>query len=258
MESFLSCLGGVRRECRKQTMTKTKFDRATAVQAALLEQAVAEKAISFSRFFKAGPGEYAEGDQFLGVTVPDQRKIARQFRELPPAEIQQLLKNPYHECRLTGVLILVSQFEHARTESDRKLLYDFYLTHVNCINNWDLVDSSAPKIVGSFLWQKNHQPLFKLARTNHLWKNRIAIVATQYFIKHGQPETTLELAELLLNHRHDLIHKAVGWMLREVGEKNQPRLFAFLNQHVSQMPRTMLRYAIEKLPESKRQSFLKK
>ncbi len=239
-------------------MTQKNSAKAVNVQAALRERAVAEKAISSRRFFKAGPGEYAEGDQFLGVTVPDQRKIARQFRELSLAEIQQLLKSPYHECRLTGVLILVLQFEHAGTESDRKLLYDFYLTNVDCINNWDLVDSSAPKIVGSFLWQKSHQPLFKLARTNHLWKNRIAIVATQYFIKHGQPETTLELAELLLEHRHDLIHKAVGWMLREVGEKNPPLLIAFLDQHVSQMPRTMLRYAIEKLPESKRQSFLKK
>ena len=238
-------------------MTK-KSDTAAGVLVELSVRASAERAGTCLRFFKAGPGEYAEGDRFLGVTVPDQRKIVRQFRELPLAEIQQLLENPFHECRLTGVLILVSQFENARTESDRKLLYEFYLMHVDNINNWDLVDSSAPKIVGAYLLQKSHQPLFKLARTNHLWKNRIAIVATQYFIKQGQPETTLKLAELLLEHRHDLIHKAVGWMLREVGDKNQPVLIAFLDQHVSHMPRTMLRYAIEKLPEPKRKSFLNK
>ncbi len=233
-------------------------ESASAVKAALEQVASAERAAVSPRYFKAGLGEYAEGDKFIGVTVPDQRKIAARFRELPRKEVERLLENCYHECRLTGLFILVSQFGRAKTESDRKSIYEFYLDHLDCVNNWDLVDSSAPPIVGSFLLEKSHQPLFKLARARHLWKNRVAMISTLYFIKQGQPATTLALAEFLIKHPHDLIHKAVGWMLREVGDTNRKLLLTFLEQHVSQMPRTMLRYAIEKLPETQRQSFLRK
>ena len=237
---------------------KRRRETIATVKTELFKHANAQKAAFFPRFFKAGPGEYAEGDIFIGVTVPEQRKIALGFRDLPRNEIERLLEDPFHECRLTGLLILVSQFERAATERDRKSIYEFYLRHIDCVNNWDLVDTSAPKIAGPFLWQKSHQPLLKLARVKHLWKNRIAIVATLYFIKQGHFETTLVLAELLMNHSHDLIHKGVGWMLREVGDHNRKRLVDFLEQHFRKMPRTMLRYAIEKLPEPQRQSFLRR
>ena len=238
-------------------MTDKKLT-AKSVEKALREKRNPEKAEFFPKFFKAGKGEYAEGDKFIGVIVPDQRKIAAGFKTLPIVEIHRLLDSPFHECRLTGVLILVSQFEKAKSESDRKRIYEFYLKNADQINNWDLVDSSAHKIVGPFLLEKSHKPLFKLAKAKHLWKNRIAIIATFHFIKNDRLETTIELAEVLLHHEHDLIHKAVGWMLRELGKRNEQMLFLFLDLHAHEMPRTMLRYAIEKLTDKQRKSYLAK
>jgi 3-methyladenine DNA glycosylase AlkD len=230
---------------------------AGAVKSALNEFADADRAALCWRYFKAGPGEYAEGDKFIGLTVPQQRKIARRFRDLPLKEVQRLLEDPFHECRFTALVILVDQFEQAKNETVRKTIYEFYLRQIDHVNNWDLVDTSAPKIVGAYLWQKSHQPLFKLARAKHLWKNRIAIISTMNFIRQGNFETTLALAEGLMEHPHDLIHKAVGWMLREVGDKDRAVLLGFLQKYARVMPRTMLRYAIEKLPASQREFFLK-
>ncbi|MEQ1904875.1 MAG: DNA alkylation repair protein [Pirellulaceae bacterium] len=237
--------------------TNNRKPTARTVKSALHEFVDADRAALCWRYFKAGPGEYAEGDKFIGLTVPQQRKIARGFRNLPLKEVQRLLDDPVHECRFTALVILVDQFEQAKNETVRKTIYEFYLRQIDHVNNWDLVDTSAPKIVGAYLWQKSHQPLFKLARARHLWKNRIAIVSTMYFIRQGDFDTTLALAEELMEHPHDLIHKAVGWMLREVGDKDRAVLTCFLQKHARIMPRTMLRYAIEKLPAAQRELFLK-
>lgn len=216
----------------------------------------AEKAAFFPRFFKAGPGEYAEGDQFLGVIVPDQRKIAKQFKELPESEVERLLNSPFHECRLTAVFILVSQYQRAKEDSVRKAIYDFYLSHLDQVNNWDLVDSSAHKIVGPFLQDRSRKPLYRLAKAKHLWKNRVAMMTTYHYIKQGDFEDALQIAEILLPHKHDLIHKVVGWMLREIGKQNEALMLKFIDTHIDKMARVMLRYAIEKLPEKKRKSIL--
>jgi 3-methyladenine DNA glycosylase AlkD len=237
--------------------TNNRKATAGAVKSALHEFADPDRAALCWRYFRAGPGEYAEDDKFIGLTVPQQRKIARGFRNLPLKEVQRLLDDPVHECRFTALVILVDQYEQAKTETVRKTIYEFYMQQLDHVNNWDLVDTSAPKIVGAYLWQKSHQPLFKLARAKHLWKNRIAIISTMYFIRQGDFETTLALAEALMEHPHDLIHKAVGWMLREVGNKDSAVLMCFLQKHARVMPRTMLRYAIEKLPASQRELFLK-
>ena len=237
--------------------TTNRQSTAGSVKLALREFADAERAVQCRRYFKAGPGEYGEGDQFIGLTVPQQRKIARKFRDLPLKEIKRLLDDPIHECRFTALVILVDQFEQAKTESDRQTIYEFYLQQLDRVNNWDLVDTSAPNIIGAYLCYKSHRPLFKLARAKHLWKNRIAIISTMYFIREREFATTLALAEELLTHPHDLIHKAVGWMLREVGNKDRAVLLGFLQKHAQNMPRTMLRYAIEKLPEPQRKLFLK-
>ena len=229
---------------------------AVQVRKALEKHINPDKAAFFPRFFKAGPGEYAEGDQFLGVVVPDQRKIARSFRELPLVEIQRLLESDYHECRLTGILILVTQYQKAKTEAERKTIFDFYLANIDNVNNWDLVDSSAHKIVGPFLENRNRKRLYQLARAKHLWKNRVAVIATLHYIKQGDLGDTLEISRLLLDHPHDLIHKAVGWMLRECGKVDIAVLRQFIDQHGTRMPRTMLRYAIEKLSREERAQIL--
>lgn len=218
-----------------------------------------EKAAFFPRFFKAGPGEYAEGDRFLGVTVPNQRKVAKKFRDLPKAELNKLLDDPFHECRLTGILILVGQFEKSKQEDDRKEIVDYYLSRTDAVNNWDLVDSSAHKILGVWLSDKSAQQrkiLDRLARSKNLWEQRISMIATLPLIKMGEFDDTLRLAEKLLTHPHDLIHKAVGWMLREIGNQDQKVMEAFLNKHAAGMPRTMLRYAIEKISDAKRKKYL--
>lgn len=216
-----------------------------------------EKAAFFPRFFRTGPGEYGAGDQFIGVVVPDQRAIARRFKQLPLEEIRTLLQSPYHECRLTALLVLVSQYEKAKSDGQRKTVYDFYVRNVDRVTNWDLVDGSCHKIMGPYLFDRSRKPLFQFAKADHLWKNRIAIVTTYYFIKRNDLDATIELAILLLDHPHDLIHKAVGWMLRELGKQDEAVLLSFLEQHCDQMPRTMLRYSIEKFPKHRRAQILK-
>lgn len=230
---------------------------ASQVQKSLREKHNPEKAVFFPRFFKSGPGEYAEGDQFLGVIVPEQRKIAKQYRELPLPQIEKLLDNKYHECRLTGIFILVDQFQKSKKdEAKQKEIYDFYLRKLDRVNNWDLVDSSAQKIVGPYLEFRSRKPLYRLAKAKHLWKNRVSMIATYFYIKKGDLDDALQIAEILLPHPHDLIHKAVGWMLREMGKQDEAVLLSFLKSHHQQMARVMIRYAIEKLPEKKRKQIL--
>lgn len=208
------------------------------------------------KFFKTGKGQYGEGDQFIGLTVPQQRTIAIQFQELPLNDISHLLKSPIHEERLTALFILVLRFKKS-DENKRKEIYNFYHKHSKCINNWDLVDASAYHIVGGYLHGKEKAVLRKLAKSKNLWERRIAMVATWYDIQQGRHETAIEIARMLLNDQHDLMHKAVGWMLREVGKRaSQQALEEFLCQHCTTMPRTALRYAIERFPPEKRRQYL--
>lgn len=215
------------------------------------------KAKILQNFFKTAPGQYGAGDIFLGVTVPQQRQLAKQYTHLKLNQLQKLLRSPIHEYRLTSLLILVKQYQTAN-QTDKEKIYNFYLANSPYVNNWDLVDLTAPKIVGDYLLNKSKQPLFKLACSHNLWQRRIAIVATFEFIKNNQFEPTLKIARLLLNDQHDLIHKATGWMLREVGKRNQLLLEKFLTQHLKQLPHTTLRYAIEKFSEKKRKYYLNK
>jgi 3-methyladenine DNA glycosylase AlkD len=217
-----------------------------------------EKAAILQRFFKTGKGEYAEGDQFIGASVPQLRTIAKKhFPTLTLKEIGTLLKSPFHEFRLTALFILVLKFEKAKTESEKKVIFDFYLNHLKYINNWDLVDSSAHKIVGVYLFDKDRDIIYSLVKSQNLWEQRIAIISTFHFIRQKDFNDTLRIAEMVLTHPHDLIHKASGWMLREIGNRNFNVLFDFLVQHYQKMPRTMLRYAIEKLDPETRLAFLK-
>jgi len=206
-------------------------------------------------FFKTGPGEYGEGDVFLGITVPELRKIAKVYGQLPRSEIQKLLYSPIHEARVLALMILVLHFlrEDGRGQDS---IYRFYLRLTARINNWDLVDLSAPTIVGAYLAQRDKRPLLRLTKSKNLWERRIAILATFYFIRAGEFGWTLRLAQQLLHDPHELIHKAVGWMLREVGKRDQAALRMFLDRHHPGMPRVMLRYAIERLPERIRKHYL--
>lgn len=207
------------------------------------------------RFFKTGPGEYGEGDVFLGIRVPVVRRVVKEFCELPLVAVEQALQSPYHEERLAALLILVVQTARGDAKH-RKAIYDLYLENTRRINNWDLVDLSAPQIVGAHLADKNRRPLDRLARSTWLWDRRIAILSTFHFIRQCQFADTLRIAERLLADREDLLHKATGWMLREVGKRDRGALEGFLAQHVSAMPRTMLRYAIERFPEAQRRRWL--
>lgn len=231
---------------------------AKQVEQCLKKQADPDKANYYPHFFKSGKGEYSEHDRFIGVTVPLQRKIARDFQLLSKVETGKLLDSPLHECRLTALLILVRQFERAKQLSERTAIYNFYFKKIGRVNNWDLVDASCYKILGAHLYhtEADREPLFKLARSRGLWKNRIAIISTLYFIKYGEHDTTIDIAEQLLLHEHDLIHKAVGWMLREIGKNDEQLMLAFIEKHYPRMPRTMLRYAIEKLPKQQRKRIL--
>jgi 3-methyladenine DNA glycosylase AlkD len=202
-------------------------------------------------FFKTGPGQYGEGDSFLGVSVPQSRKIAKKHQAVDLDAVKVLVHSDIHEERLVGLLILVHKYD-----SGDEGIVDFYLENLKHVNNWDLVDLSAPCILGAALADKDRSLLFKLARSDCLWEKRIAIVATLYFIRRNEFEETIGIAELLLHDRHDLIHKAVGWMLREVGKRDVAVLEKFLSRHHQEMPRTMLRYAIERLPEKKKKFFM--
>jgi 3-methyladenine DNA glycosylase AlkD len=212
-----------------------------------------KRGVVLARFFKTGKGQYAEGDVFLGITVPAQRKVVAAFKALPLSEIGVLISSKYHEMRLTALLILVAQYEKSTDEKLKKLMVDFYLKNRKFINNWDLVDSSARQILGDWLLNKDRSVLYKFAVSKDLWERRISIIATFRFIMEKDFADTLKICEVLMNDRHDLIHKATGWMLREIGKRDPKPLRGFLDKHSKKMPRTMLRYALEHLtPELKK------
>ena len=226
-----------------------------AMQQRLRHFASAEKARVLQGFFKTGPGEYGEGDRFLGVVVPHIRSVSKEYQDAPLPEVRKLLRSPWHEERLLALLLLVRKFEGGN-EVLRKTIYTFYLKSIRFINNWDLVDLTAPKIVGPFLEKRFRRPLYRMVRSDNLWERRIAILATFSFIRQDDFEDALILAEALLEDKEDLMHKAVGWMLREIGKRDEAVLRSFLRKHYRRMPRTMLRYAIERFPESKRKKYL--
>ncbi len=229
------------------------------LESILKQKSNPEKAKQLQRFFKTGKGEYGENDIFLGITVPEQRKIVKEFMELSIGEISLILGSKVHEKRLIALLILIEKYKKAnkkKNEEEKKQIFDFYLKNTKNINNWDLVDLSAPNIIGNYLINKDRQILYKLANSIHLWEKRISVISTFAFIRNSEFEDSLKISEILLNDKHDLIHKAVGWMLREIGKKNEKILEDFLKKHYKNMPRTMLRYAIEKFPESKRKGYL--
>jgi 3-methyladenine DNA glycosylase AlkD len=214
-----------------------------------------ERAKSSAWFFKTGKGDYGEGDRFLGITVPAQRKIALRFRDLPFTDIARLLASPIHEHRFVALEILVARYEGG-SPAEREEVFRFYLEQTSRINNWDLVDTSAPYIVGKHLQGSSKKMLRKLAGSRNLWERRIAIVSTLALIKNGHLKTTFAISEMLLGDKHDLIHKAVGWALREAGKVNPEALSDFLRRHYSRIPRTTLRYAIEKFPLDDRKRLL--
>ena len=220
-------------------------------------KANAQRATLLQRYFKTGKGEYAEGDIFLGLTVPQCRQIANKYRDLAITESKTLLQSKYHEERLIALLILVDQFSRYDNKNN-KLIFDTYLSLTNFINNWDLVDLTAPKIIGKYLFTNKSDLLFKLAASDNLWERRIAVLATFYFIQQNSFIEALQVAKILVNDKHDLIHKAVGWMLREIGKRDLLTEEKFLKKYLKVMPRTMLRYAIEKFPEEKRRQYLMK
>jgi 3-methyladenine DNA glycosylase AlkD len=228
-----------------------------ALQIELNSYASKDRADFLQKFFKTNKDDYGENDKFIGVTVPDIRKIAKKYYlNLTLTELKELLHNPIHEYRLTALIILVYKFEKLKSEKDKYEIVTFYLDNIEFINNWDLVDITAHKILGAFFLDKDKTILYQLARSNNLWQKRIAIVSTFYFIKKNQFDDTLKLAEILLSDKHHLIHKAVGWMLREIGKINLSVQIEFLKKHYKNMPRTTLRYAIEKFNENLRKRFL--
>jgi len=227
------------------------------LRAELKALATPKKAKASSWFFKTGPGQYGEGDQFIGVTVPEQRSIAKKYRDLELADVETLLQSPVHEERLVALFILVLKFKRANNAT-REKIYNLYLARAaKYVNNWDLVDSSASYIVGAYLEGKPKDILIRLAHSENLWEKRIAMISTLYFIAKKDPKPTLEIAEILINDKHDLIQKAVGWMLREIGKHcSKDTLTKFLDKHAATMPRTALRYAIEHFSPSERQYYL--
>ena len=215
-----------------------------------------EKSKLLSRYFKTGKGQYGYGDYFLGITVPETRKIAIKFKNIGLDDAEKLLFNKYHEFRLAALLILVQKFKEAN-EKTRKEIVDFYLKNTKYINNWDLVDLSAHKILGQYLIDKDRSILYKLSKSKDIWERRISVISTFNFIKNNQFEDIINISEILLKDEHDLMHKAVGWGLREMGKKDNKQLINFLNKHYKKMSRTMLRYSIEKLPVQQRLFYLK-
>ena len=216
-----------------------------------------DRAKNLQWFFKTGKGQYGEGDIFLGITVPEQRKVAKKYVDLSLDDLQELLNSKIHEHRFTALVILISKYRKAE-ESIKAEIFEFYLKNTEKINNWDLVDLSAPRIVGDYLLNKERSILYKLAKSDSLWERRVSILSTFTFIDNNDFEDALNISELLLNDEHDLIHKAVGWALREIGKRDQNIEERFLTMHYLHMPRTMLRYAIEKLGEKKRKKYLDK
>ena len=214
-----------------------------------------EDALFLQGFFKTGVGQYGEGDIFLGIRVPAIRKLAKEYKNLQLKEILSLLKSPYHEVRLFALILFVNAFAQS-DETIQKKIYDLYVANTRYINNWDLVDISAPNIVGAFLLTKSRKPLYQLAKSKTLWERRIAVLATFYFIKNNQFADALKIAGILLQDKEDLIHKAAGWMLREVGKRDIDCAESFLQKHCRVMPRTMLHYALERFAPSKRRKYL--
>ncbi len=237
---------------------------AKQVLSALREVAREDKAAFLPGFFQAVPGGYGEGDRFLGCVVPDQRKVVRQFRDLSPDELVKLFASPWHECRLTGMLILVDQFEQAarpknpHRELECREIVEFYLANLDAVNNWDIVDTTAPKVLGAWLVENfdERSVLNRLAGSDVLWERRVAVLATFSLIKNDEFEEIIELAERLMSDGHDLMNKAIGWMLREMGKRDQSRLEKFLKKHAKVMPRTMLRHSIEKLSREDRTKWM--
>ena len=237
--------------------TEEIADIAADIQRELETYADPVKREYLPRFFKTGKGEYGEGDKFLGVVVPNTRTVAKQHKDAPFAVMAELLQSQWHECRLCALLMLVERFKKSG-EKERKLIYDFYLSQTARINNWDLVDLSAAQIVGGYLEEQDHTPLYRLAQSSLIWEQRISIVSTWQWIRKGRFDDTLAIADILLYNKHDLIRKAVGWMLREVGKKDKIRLCTFLDTRYRDMPRTMLRYAIEKFSPEERRHYMQK
>jgi len=236
----------------KATTRPSSSSRRRELELALKAAGDPERAKNLAWFFKTGKGEYGEGDQFLGIRVPVQRKIALAFKDLPAGEIHALLNSPFHECRFSALEILVAQYQAEPSQQ----IVDFYFLHTDRINNWDLVDTSAPYIVGAHLLTRKRTILDKLARSPNLWERRIAIVSTLTLIKQGQLDDTFRIAKTLLPDRHDLTHKAVGWALRETGRQSRPKLLEFLRANYASLPRTTLRYAIEHFTPAARRLLL--
>jgi 3-methyladenine DNA glycosylase AlkD len=217
----------------------------------------AEELRKYQRYFKSGEGDYGEGDEFMGVRMGQVFDLAKEFIEMVPEEIEKLLEVPIHEVRAGGLSIMDKQARNKKTpESRRKELYDLYMRRMDRINNWDLVDVSAPYVVGGYLFDKQRDILYELARSENLWERRTAIISTYYFIKEGDLADTFKIAEILLGDRHDLIHKAVGGALRWAGDKDQQRLIGFLDKYAATMPRVMLRYAVEHLEKEQREHYM--
>ncbi len=216
-----------------------------------------ERARHLQRFFRTGPGEYGEGDRFLGLRVPEVRAIARRHRELSLPDLAAVLASPWHEHRQAALLVLADRYRRA-APADRTAIASFYLERLDAVNSWDLVDGSAPHILGAHLLERDRAVLYELAGSGQLWRQRVAVLATFAFIRAGQFRDTLRLAELLRDHPHDLIHKAVGWMLREIGKRDRGAAERFLDRHAAHMPRTMLRYAIERFEPERRRSYLQR
>ncbi|HET8574376.1 MAG TPA: DNA alkylation repair protein [Edaphocola sp.] len=234
-------------------------NRIEALKEELAAMASPEKAQVASRFFKTGEGQYGAGDRFIGVTMPEQRRVAKKFYGLTSRELEKLLHEPVHECRMTALIILVQQFGKG-SKGQQEEIYGLYLRNTEHINNWDLVDASAEFIVGPWLEDKSEkmQVLRKLAKSQSLWERRIAMLSTFAYIKKGEPKAALQVAQWLLRDEQDLIHKAVGWMLREIGKRcSAAAEEEFLRKYYKQMPRTMLRYALEHFPEEKRKSYMR-
>lgn len=231
--------------------------KASSLKKVLSKYKDSKRAETYEWFFKTKKGEYGYQDKFLGITVPVQRSVAREFISLPLEEIEILLESRMHEHRLTSLIIMVDRFKRGDS-TEKKRIFDFYLKNKNRVNNWDLVDASAPHIIGEYLINKKRNILFKLARSEVLWDKRIAIVSTYAFIKRGDFEDTISISKILMNDKADLIHKAVGWMLREVGKRDKKKLVEFLNSYNKMMPRTTLRYSIEHFGPSERKKFMKK
>ena len=233
------------------------MEKITAIKQDLRSSANPDKIKILSGFFKTGKGQYGEGDIFIGVTVPEIRKIAKKHSDTPVNELEALLKEPVHEHRMFALLCMIEQFKEA-SEDKKQQLFQSYLKHTKYINNWDLVDLSAAQIVGEWIENKEHGILHQLAGSNILWEQRISIVATWKWIRNGKFDDTIAIAEKLLYHEHDLIRKAVGWMLREVGKKDKRTLTKFLDKYHTTMPRTTLRYAIEKFSPEEKLLYMKK